>query len=35
MMPYEILSFVIPNAKYQRERFTFKCQNFDLEIDLS
>ena len=35
MMPYEILTFVTPNAKYQRERFTFKCRNFDLEIDLS
>ena len=34
MMPYEIFSFVIPSAKYQRERFTFKCQNFDSEIDL-
>ena len=34
-MPYEILTFVTPNAKYQRERFTFKCRNFDLEIDLS
>ena len=34
-MPYEILAFVTPNAKYQRERFTFKCRNFDLEIDLS
>ena len=35
MMLYEILTFVTPNAKYQRERFTFKCRNFDLEIDLS
>ena len=35
MMPYEIVSFVIPNAKYQRERFTFKCQNYELVIDLS
>ena len=34
-MPYEIVSFVIQNAKYQRERFTFKCQNFELVIDLS
>ena len=35
MMPYEILTFVTPNAKYQRERFTFKYWNFDLEINLS
>ena len=34
-MPYEILTFFTPNAKYQRERFTFKCRNFDIEIDLS
>ena len=34
-MPYEILNIVIPNAKYQRKRFTFQCRNFDLEIDLS
>ena len=34
-MPYEILNFVIPNAKYRRKRFTFQCRNFDLEIDLS
>ena len=34
-MLYEILTFVTPNAKYQRERLTFKCRNFDLEIDLS
>ena len=34
-MLYEILTFVTPNAKYQRERFTFKCRNFDLEINLS
>ena len=32
MMPYEILYFVIPNAKYQRKRFIFKCRNFDPEI---
>ena len=31
-MPYEILYFVIPNAKYQRKRFIFKCRNFDPEI---
>ena len=34
-MPYKIFKFVTPNAKYQRERFTFKCLKFDLEIDLS
>ena len=34
-MPYEILNFFILYAKYQRQRFTFKCQKFDLEIDLS
>ena len=34
-MPYEILTFFTTNAKYQRERFTFKCRNFDIEIDLS
>ena len=32
MMRYEILYFVIPNAKYQRKRFIFECRNFDLEI---
>ena len=31
-MRYEILYFVIPNAKYQRKRFIFECRNFDLEI---
>ena len=34
-MPYKIFKFVTPNANYQRERFTFKCLKFDLEIDLS
>ena len=34
-MLYEIFKFVIPNAKYQRKRFTFKWRKFDLEIDLS
>ena len=34
MMPYQIWKFVIPNAKYQRKRFTFKCRNFVIEIDL-
>ena len=35
MMLYEIFKFVIPNAKYQRKRFTFKWRKFDQEMNPS
>ena len=31
----EIFEIFIPNAKCQRERYTFKWRKFDFEIDLS